>query len=378
MSGLRIGFFSTVHPHPWNTTKGIFNKGMLTSLVESGAEVSAVVPVPWTETRAEPSPIDFEYPAHFPRWWYVPRIAPLRLASQMALSTRSCRGKVPRPDVVLSYWTDPDGTVAADWAAEIGVPFVQMVGGSDVLILARNKARRRRLRQTLGRADRVITIGAALHQTLAEWGLDPKILSVFSRGVDRHRFFPSSRDQARLRLGLPADRPILAWAGRLVDVKGLDVLVSALSNPALLQLRPLVVLVGDGPLRTSLEASVRATLPPDTVRFVGRVPQDDLPDWYRAANLMVLPSLSEGVPNVLLEAMACGTGFVASAVGGIPDLATEPGLELVPPEDPKALATSLLRRLQSQTELVRPVADRLETARELLRLLDGVVGTTER
>ncbi|HET9065637.1 MAG TPA: glycosyltransferase [Gemmatimonadales bacterium] len=369
----RIGFLSTVHPHPWAPTKGVFNQGLLTSLSGAGARVAAVVPVPWTERRGPAARLEPGYEAYYPLWLYLPRIAPLRLADQMQLCTRVTRKRLWRPDVVLSYWTDPDGTVASRWAATIGVPFVQMVGGSDALVLGTHPARRERMIRTLRVADRILTIGPGLRDTLEDWGLDTGKISVFQRGVDRTIFFPAPQAEARERLGLPSDRPILAWAGRLVDVKGIDVLLSALQDPALLRLRPLVVLLGEGPRRSSLEATAQTSLPSDTVRFVGRVPHGALPDWYRAADLMVLPSHSEGVPNVLLEAMACGTGFVASAVGGIPELAGESTSELVPPGDSIALAETLVRRLTAGTIAVRPVPDRRETASGLLEVLKDVI-----
>ncbi len=372
-SSIHIGFLSTVHPHPWAPTKGVFNQGLLTSLTEAGASVAAVVPVPWTEHRGARSNVDPEYEVHYPLWFYLPRFAPLRLAAQMRLCTAAARRKLSRPDVVLSYWTDPDGTVASRWAAELGIPFVQMVGGSDVLLLGNQSARRERMVRTLESAAHVLTIGPGLRSTLEGWGLDAKKLSVFQRGVDHTRFFPAPQAQARERLGLPGDRPILAWAGRLVDVKGLDVLLSALTDPVLIHLRPLVLLLGEGPNRRSLEATALATLPIDTVRFIGKVPQVELPDWYRAADLMVLPSRSEGVPNVLVEAMACGTGFVASSVGGIPELASEPSLELVPPGNPAALASTLIRRLNAGFHAVRPVPDSRETAAGLLELMRDVI-----
>ena len=99
-----------------------------------------------------------------------------------------------------------------------------------------------------------------------------------------------------------------------------------------------VCLVGDGPQRGRLQARAAAPGLAGRVVFAGAVGHETLPLWYRAADLTVLPSLSEGVPNVLLESLACGTPFVASRVGSIPDLTLDPENDLVPPGDPVALA----------------------------------------
>ncbi|HSX63702.1 MAG TPA: glycosyltransferase, partial [Pseudoxanthomonas sp.] len=85
----------------------------------------------------------------------------------------------------------------------------------------------------------------------------------------------------------------------------------------------------------------------EKVSFHGSLPHHTLPAWLRAADLFVLPSRSEGVPNVLLEASACGTPYVASDVGGIPEIAPLGASTLVPPEQPAALADAMLASLQS-------------------------------
>ena len=101
---------------------------------------------------------------------------------------------------------------------------------------------------------------------------------------------------------------------------------------------------------------------------------DELPDWYRAADLTVLPSRSEGLPNVLRESLACGTPFVASDVGGICEIGDETCSILVPPEDPEALAEAIEQGLCRWGSAGRPgIAPRFltwsESAESLLRIL---------
>ncbi|HRP06986.1 MAG TPA: glycosyltransferase, partial [Gemmatimonadales bacterium] len=105
------------------------------------------------------------------------------------------------------------------------------------------------------------------------------------------------------------------------------------------------VLAGDGPLRSRLERQARRAGLESRVRFIGAIRPESLPEWFAAADLVVLPSRSEGVPNVLLEAKACGRPFVASDVGAVRDVSDRPELELVPPEDPLALAGRIEARL---------------------------------
>src|SRR5690606_36610227 len=127
-------------------------------------------------------------------------------------------------------------------------------------------------------------------------------VTVIRRGVDRGIFHPGDRRTARLRLGIPAERTTLVSAGRLVPVKDHRTLIRACT--ALQEDFPDLAcyVLGDGPLHKSLRSEIAVAGLRRRVHLIGAQPQHALGDWYRAADLVVLPSLSEGIPNVLLEA----------------------------------------------------------------------------
>jgi glycosyltransferase involved in cell wall biosynthesis len=159
----------------------------------------------------------------------------------------------------------------------------------------------------------------------------------------------------------------------MVPVKGLDVLLEACK-----QLRERgeefhLYLVGDGPLRKGLESQCRSRAMERDVSFAGLVEHCRLADWYRAADLTVLPSYSEGIPNVLRESVACGTRFVASRVGGIPEIAHEPANRLVPPGDGAALADAIHQELQrSVSDQPMSIASHTwaDSAKEIIGLIE--------
>jgi teichuronic acid biosynthesis glycosyltransferase TuaC len=165
---------------------------------------------------------------------------------------------------------------------------------------------------------------------------------------------------------------MLLWVGRMVPVKALHVLLQACRRLRDRGCAFRLYLVGDGELRAAHESLAEALGLSDVVVFLGARPHNQLPDWFRAADLTVLPSLSEGLPNVLRESMACGTPFVASRVGGIPEMATESYDRLVPPNDPAALADAIAAALSDPVR-TPPAAARVaswaEQADELVRLL---------
>ena len=311
-------------PTPARPIQGTFNVELIRALRHHGHDVGLIVPVSWLERigRRQPAGPLPDDQAHYPTFWYPPRWFRASYHRWMRWSIHgSVRRAIAsqRPDAVLAFWVHPDGTCAVEIAHQLGVPAVVIAGGSDLLVITQDKKRARVIRQTLAKAGAVLAEGSHLVAKALELGAPTDRTYLFRRGVDAGRFSPGSQRAARERLGLPTDRQVLLWAGNMVPIKGLDTLLAAHSR--LTDPRPLLVLIGDGPLRVRLENRVRL-LGTTTVRFVGRVAHHDLGDWYRAADVFVLPSRSEGTPNVLQEATACGVPFVASHVGAISALAS--------------------------------------------------------
>ncbi|MFQ5688781.1 MAG: glycosyltransferase family 4 protein [Gemmatimonadota bacterium] len=153
---------------------------------------------------------------------------------------------------------------------------------------------------------------------------------------------PASRQEARARLGLPENGPVIGWVGRLSREKGADVLVDALAH--LRDLPLLATMIGDGPQRGSLERRAESQGLGERIRWCGTVPAAGR--LFAAFDVFVLSSRTEGTPIVLFEAMAAGVPIVATAVGGVPDVVSEGEAALVGAPDPKALASAVRRILE--------------------------------
>ena len=141
---------------------------------------------------------------------------------------------------------------------------------------------------------------------------------------------PADRIRARQALGLPSDALVVAFLGRLSPEKAPEVLLRAARGAPLR-----VLIAGDGPLRAALEAEAN----PEQVRFLGFVP--DAAGVLAAADVLALPSRTEGLPMAVLEAMAAGVPVVASAVGSLPEVLGDGAGVLVPPGDADALRAAL-------------------------------------
>jgi glycosyltransferase involved in cell wall biosynthesis len=201
------------------------------------------------------------------------------------------------------------------------------------------------------RADGLITVCQALKDRLVDLGTPPERVTVLRNGVDLDLFKLMDRDIARADLGLT--RRTLGSVGWLIERKGHHHAIRAL--PALPDTDLLIV--GEGPERSSLERLAAAEGVRDRVRFLGRVEQTHLPKIYNALDALVLASSREGWANVLLEAMACGTPVVASAVWGTPEVVTTP--------EAGVLMKSLDRQgvVEGVTQLFSSYPERAETRR---------------
>jgi len=384
---VRLLFLSNEFPNLCEPTKATFNHDLLSALA-CEHEITVISPISWwDELRARCRHPFRPWPSvrqvgrlvvHHPRFYYTPGRLRHRYGTFLWWSLRRTISRIlrgPRPDCILSYWAHPDGEVAVRLARLLGIPSVVMVGGSDVLLLARDSRRQECIRRVLQQADAVVAVSGDLADRVAALGVARRRVHVLRRGVDETLFSPGDRKAARLRLALPVDRRLLLWVGRMVPVKGLDTLLAACE---LLRQRGQdfqLCLIGDGPLLASLEAEVRQRGLSDYVKFIGPIAHDQLGPWFQAADVTVLPSRSEGIPNVLLESLACGTPFVASSVGGIPEIADHAAARLVPPNDPQQLAAALEAALDSPTGVAE--ADRPHTLQQFAGRVADLVRTLE-
>ncbi|GBD44687.1 Putative teichuronic acid biosynthesis glycosyltransferase TuaC [bacterium HR40] len=277
-------------------------------------------------------------------------------------------------DLVDAHYAYPDGVAAAMLARAFGLPFFVTARGSDLNLVARDPLVRLWLRRTLPRAAACIAVSDDLARRFCELGVDPARVHTVRNGVDFALFRPRPREAARRTLGLAGT--VLLAVGELSERKGVHLLVDMLAHlPG-----ATLVLVGDGPMRSTLEARARALAVLDRLRFAGAVPQERLASWYSAADLVLLASRREGTPNVLLEAMACGTRVVACAVGGVPEIVPpEPLGFLVPRHDPELFAATVRRALStpfSPDALSAHIArfDWRETVMRLRQLVDRTLG----
>lgn len=223
------------------------------------------------------------------------------------------------PDLILAYWLYPDAFGAAEVAGRLGVPLISGARGSD--IRARDSLSLALTARALKKSAHVLTVSENLRRiALEKFGLRPDCVSTVTNGCDAEIFRPGSKNEARSRLGLPRTEPLVLFVGRLVAAKGLRELFSAwiaLNN----RRSPVhLAVLGDGSLRAELVESARASGLSERVHLPGLQPPEAVASWMQACDVLCLPSYTEGYPNVLVEALACGRPVVATPVGGVVEI----------------------------------------------------------
>jgi len=216
------------------------------------------------------------------------------------------------------HWVIPMGLVGECLGRAFGIPVLVHAMGSDIHTYAiRNRMLAALTRHVLRHADSTAAVSRDLEERMHMLapGLPP--VHVIPNGIDIEAFRTGDRRDARKKLELPEEATYLLFVGGLVPIKGIDLLKEALSP--LLRERPdlRLIVAGDGPLRSDLESWAGRTAP-GRIHLLGGIPHERMPTVYRAADVFILPSRNEGLPNALLEAMASGLPCVASPVGDVP------------------------------------------------------------
>ncbi len=200
-------------------------------------------------------------------------------------------------------------------------------------------------KQNLDSADKIIVISGATKEYVLRLGAKPKKVQVIYNGVDLERFKPTAakREEIRRKHGIPKDAIVALTVRRLVYKNGVDTLIDCAKIAVKKNPRIVFLAVGKGPDMNSVQLQVEHLGIAENFKLAGFVSDEDLPSYYNAADLFVLPSKSgEGLPLVALEAMACGLPVVATNVGGIGEILMKNYGKLVPPNQPESLAKAVL------------------------------------
>lgn len=391
---LRLLTFTSLYPNAAQPRHGVFVEERLRHLVNCGGITATVVaPVPWFPFRSRGFGNYATYASvpereerygiqiSHPRYPVLPKvgmsIAPLLMYRALLPVLRKRINNGNDFDLIDAQYFYPDGVAAARLGAVMHKPVVITARGTDVTLIPHYRIPRRQIKWAAKHAVAVITVSQALKDTLAAIGVCPDKVAVLRNGVDLDRFHPLDRAAIRAKLDLTG--PVWLAVGHLIERKGLPIILAALAKTADVTL----LIAGDGPEEARLRQLVKRLGVNERVRFLGAIRHADLCEYYNAADAMVLASSREGMPNVVLEALACGTPVVAARVEGTPEVITSPEAgELMLEHNPDALVQSWekLQARKPDRRSTRKFAERLgwaPTVRVQKALYERVLSKSE-
>lgn len=390
---LVVVMVTTSYPRFPGDSVGTFMEPIARSVADRGHEVHVVAP--WHPLVRRPR---LERGIHFHFYRYAP-VASLNvfgyaaamradvklrsaayLAAPLALGAGwwTARNVARRynASVMHGHWVIPGGITAAMAAPDL--PLVVSLHGSDIYVAERFGPARLAARSAFRRAGYVTSCSADLATRAIAIGADPGRTSVVPYGVDAGRFRPDAagRAEERARLGVPKSMLLVAAAGRLVSKKGFEHLIDAVPRVA----DAVLVIAGEGSLRDELQQRAAALGVQERVRFLGNCSQDDVARLFSAADVIVAPSIRDdsgnvdGLPNVVMEALASGTPLVTTGAGGIGAVVEDGVTALVVAERHALAIAEAITRLAHEPELRRRLG---EGARQLVQRRFGWERTAE-
>ncbi|MFC3785221.1 glycosyltransferase involved in cell wall biosynthesis [Sphingopyxis italica] len=348
MNPLRVLSIATLFPDAARPNFGLFVEKSLRALAsEPGIELTIAAPV---GLPPFPLSLDRRYRALRdlpgaepwngltvlrPRFTLIPRYGARFNPAQVARAVLAAVQDRPF-DVVDAQFFYPDAPAAMRVADALGLPFSAKARGADISHFGHDPATESQVIEAGAKAAGLLAVSEAMRGDMAAIGIDPARIAVHYTGIDKARFHPGDRAAARAALGMD-DVPAILTVGALIARKGQALVIAAL--PALPGVH--YWLAGAGDEEARYRALARAHGVEQRVHFLGPVANAELPELYRATDAVVMPSVSEGLANAWVEALACGTPIVISDAGGAAELVTSPLAGRIVERTPPAIAEAV-------------------------------------
>ena len=347
---------ATLYPNPVHPRFGTFVARSLEALAKRGDwRVTVVNPIGlpplalgrYAALAALPEEsVEGGITVHRPRFTLIPRIGarrnPAAIARAVLPLAQAIHADTPI-DVLDAQFFFPDGPAAATLARAMDLPLSIKARGSDITFWGRQDFARAQMRDAARTAKGLLAVSRDLARQMAAMGMDEGKIAVHYTGLDRDRFRPLEHTQLRRQLSgelgfaIPDNAPLIACVGALIERKGQAILIRALGDIPGARL----VLVGTGEDEGALRTLAASEGVAERVHFAGSVDHDLMPLILSAADVMALPTASEGLANAWVEALACGTPVVTCDVGGARELITSETAGRLVERTPAAVAAGI-------------------------------------
>lgn len=381
---MRVLTFTSLYPNSHEPRRGIFVKSRMTYFDQiAGTARKVIAPVQYFPllglnpqsrfhgyNQVPKEEIQDDIPVYHPRYMTLPGTHIINAAKAMASAAEKIIPAIYPADetfdLIDGHYLYPDGIAAYKLAKKYDKPLILTARGSDVNFWLEQPTHRRDILAALAYASTIICVSAALKDRLIQHGIPESKITVIMNGVDRTIFKAAAQTKS--------GGEYLLSVGNLVPLKGHEYILRAfaqLSDELSGQLpEEKLMIIGSGALAGSLQQLTRQLNIADKVTFLPDIAHEQLPGYYQKAKGTILMSSMEGMPNVVLESLACGTPVIAANVGGIPEVVTKDNGILLPERTTEALTAALTSALQCKWDRRQIAADMAyldwqETARKL-------------
>ncbi|MDR4503184.1 MAG: glycosyltransferase [Candidatus Scalindua sp.] len=284
-------------------------------------------------------------------------------------------------DLIDIHWTYPDSLTGFIWACLLKKNFIVTIRGKEALYIGENSLRKLIINKVLKKADAIVVLSTELKELVRQIGVHEKKIFLVFNGVDLTRFNIKNKDYCRKQLSIPSGKKVIISVGSLIYRKGFDKIINVLPNinkDFSVELYIIGEVGPEGDYLDQLKGKI-SSLKLKNVLFVGSKDFHELSMWYNAADVFCLASRGEGCPNVLMEALACGTPAVATEVGSVADIIEEDSMGyVVNVNDEIELENSIKRALRqnwNRLKICKSMQDRTwdNCAKQVLKVYDIVL-----
>ena len=353
-SPIHILSLATLFPDATRPNFGIFVEKSLEALArQPGVTLTVVAPLgipPWplslNRRYAALRALPLEERWHGltvlrPRFTLIPKLGARSNAAAIARSVLPIARAMQRAgklDVIDAQFFHPDGPAAHRLSQRLGVPFSVKARGADISLWSLRPDTGPAILAAAQAAGGLLSVGEALKADMVAVGMAAEKIRIHYTGLDATRFHPMDRAAARAEWGVAGDAPALLTVGAVIPRKGQSLVIEAMRD---LPPDTVYLMAGAGDDAKRLEGMAAAQGMSARVRLLGAVPNARLPSLYAAADLMVLPSASEGLANAWVEALACGTPLVLSDIPPAHEVIDGPDAGRIAAAQPAALAAAI-------------------------------------
>ncbi len=252
-------------------------------------------------------------------------------------------------DLIHSHFIYPSGYIGSILKEELKKPFIITAHGGDIYNQPfKSSFNFQSTCEILKKADRIITTSNNNSLIITErMGISRDKVQIIPNGFDENKFFPMDKILLREKLGIPKKSIIILSVGNLVKIKGHKYLIDAMSKICKVEKNIMCYIIGAG-VKKNLDDQIKFLGLENNVKVISGLNHDYIARWMNACDIFVLPSLDEGSPTVIAEALGCGKPVVATSVGNIPNMINKDLGILVKAKNSEDLANGILKALSKE------------------------------